>query len=78
VPAELTQAELARLEASTNEEDWNAACDAVKRARKGIYPDDWFAKVIATGLLDRIAAKWGGGGSRMQLDIHDFGGKRAR
>lgn len=55
----ITQAELASLEASKNETEWNRACDAIKKARNGGYPPDWWPKVKLSGMMDRIAAKWG-------------------
>jgi hypothetical protein len=55
-PHPLTQTELWLLEDSTTEQEWDAACDAIKAARRypgttvGRYPPDWYEKVIASGL----------------------------
>lgn len=45
--------EMARLNAATTEAEWNAACDDVKRARGGRYPEDWFPRVVLSGLVGR-------------------------
>lgn len=54
----LTFPELVRLSGSRSEEEWGQACDAVKHARGGEYPHDWFLKVIVTGLLTMVKAQW--------------------
>lgn len=50
----LTEEELKMLNAVKTEDGWNAACDAVKKARKGNYPPDWFEKVIQTRLIEKV------------------------
>ena len=55
----ITEEELQRLRDSKNENDWNDACDAIKKARNGRYPDDWWAKVMTSGLADQVAKNWG-------------------
>lgn len=55
----ITQEELDRLRSSKNENDWNAACDAIKKARNGRYPFDWWPKVMMSGLADEVANNWG-------------------
>lgn len=55
---DLTDDEIATLEASRNEREWNAACDAVKRARGGRYPDDWLGRVMLSGLAARVSRGW--------------------
>jgi hypothetical protein len=54
----LTEEEIATLEACKTEDEWNAACDAVKRARGGSYPDDWWSKMMLTGRAAMIAASF--------------------
>lgn len=54
----ITQEELDRLRSSKNEEEWNAACDAIKKAHGG-YPHDWWAKVMQSGLAAQVADNWG-------------------
>ena len=56
----ITKEELEMLEACRNESDWGKACDAIKKARKGMYPDDWGDKVKLSGMMDRIMGRWGG------------------
>lgn len=58
-PNNLTDQEMELLESVTTEQGWNDACDAVKRARGGIYPQDWYHRVIATGMIARVAARFG-------------------
>jgi hypothetical protein len=54
---ELTQEELDTLKASKSGEEWNAICDAIK-TKHGGYPDDWFQKVIMSGVLVTTSANW--------------------
>jgi len=56
---DLTGAELKTLEACQTATDWSRACDAIKLAHGGGYPTDWYAKVIQSGMANRIAARWG-------------------
>ena len=53
----ITQDELDALVKTKSELEWNAVCDAVKKAHNG-YPQDWYAKVIMSGLLAKTAAAW--------------------
>jgi hypothetical protein len=55
----ITEEELNRLRNSKNEEDWNDACDAIKAARGGRYPSDWWPKVMQSGLSAQVAKNWG-------------------
>jgi hypothetical protein len=54
----ITEAELTKLAATNTEEEWNDACDAVKKARGGAYPPDWFAKVMMSGLAAKVMKGW--------------------
>lgn len=56
----LTDAEMTRLKNTKTEQEWSDACDAVKAARGGAYPEDWFVKVLASGLMSRVQANWVG------------------
>ncbi len=49
--AALTTEETAQLNAASTEDEWNDVCDAVKKARDGDYPPDWYAKVIVGGVM---------------------------
>ena len=55
----ITPEELKSLEDCRTPVEWAAACDAIKQAREGLYPDDWWAKVKMSGMMDRIMARWG-------------------
>ena len=52
---------VALMESSQSEDEWNANCDKVKKVCGG-YPPFWFSAIIQSGLLKRIAARWGGNG----------------
>jgi len=54
----LTDEEMNRLRSSKSAWEWAIACDAVKCARDGAYPHDWFRKVLASGLLHELQQKW--------------------
>lgn len=54
----LTDDEMASLVATKNELDWNAACNRIKSARGGVYPNDWWSRLQLTGLMARIVASW--------------------
>jgi hypothetical protein len=55
----LTAAELETLEACKTGEEWEAACSAVKKARGGQYPPDWWPEMKLSGRMDRILARFG-------------------
>ena len=55
----LTSDEETQLRNARTEAEWNATCSAVKRARGGQYPDDWYGRVVLSGLAGRKAAEFG-------------------
>ncbi len=46
----ITKEEIAALSASNTREEWNNACDDIKRVRGGAYPPDWWQAVMLSGL----------------------------
>ena len=54
----ITHEELQRLEDCQSAQDWADACDAVKEARDGQYPDDWWDEVKLSGMMDRVLGRW--------------------
>jgi hypothetical protein len=54
----VTNKELAVLEACESEEDWNNACEAIKSARGGYYPEDWYDRVVNSGFQEKIQSRW--------------------
>ena len=56
--SKITKEELERLEACQTADEWADACDAVKDARDGNYPEDWWPKVKLSGMMDRILERW--------------------
>lgn len=51
---DITEDELDLLRGCKTEEEWNDACDEIKRIRNGFYPNDWYTKVIASGLASAV------------------------
>lgn len=58
----LTEEELAMLDAVTSYAEHRAACDKIKAARGDVYPPDWGEKMIVSGKNDEIAARYGKSG----------------
>lgn len=56
----LTDEEYAALNLVTTEASWFEVCAMVKERRGGEYPNDWYLRVIASGLLVKITARFGG------------------
>ena len=54
----LTEDEMQQLLSASTPKLWDAACDAIKKARNGQYPPDWYAMVLRSGLMDRISSYW--------------------
>lgn len=54
----VSEKELAVLKSCNSEDDWNKACEAIKAARSGYYPEDWHERVILSGLQEEIQARW--------------------
>jgi hypothetical protein len=65
----LTQEELSTLKTCQSEQDWGDACDAIKEARGGMYPDDWWDKVKLSGMMDKILARWGADSSLRSVSL---------
>ena len=70
----LTPEEIDRLKACKSAEQWDAACDAVKRARGGQYPPDWWPVMKLSGLMDEILGSFGHD-SDLHLFVADKDGK---
>ena len=68
----ITETQLKALEDCQSAADWRAACNAIKDASesKVCYPDDWWEKVMDSGLADRVTARWGAS-SDLTVTIHD-------
>ena len=61
----ITKSQLESLESCTTPSQWGEACDAIKAASesKVCLPDDWWEKVVESGLMDRVTSRWGGSSS---------------
>lgn len=57
---DITEQELAMLEAVATEDEWNEACDKIKKARNGTYPPDWWTRVRLSGMMGRIVKRFDG------------------
>ncbi len=64
---DLTQKDnvVALMKSSTNEQDWNKNCGAVKQANSGDYPSFWYASIILSGVCDSTL---GGGASQIRIE----------
>ena len=56
----ITEEEIASLEACKSDTEWNAACAAIKAARDGAFPPDWWPKVVKSGIMKRVVEGYGG------------------
>lgn len=54
----LTEKEIEKLKATKSESEWNSACDEIKKARNGIYPPDWWPRMMMSGLIAEIQDSW--------------------
>ena len=70
----ITDKEIRLLEGCQSAKDWSRACDTIKSARGGEYPDDWWEKVKMSGMMDRIMSKWG---ASSELKVKGFNTKSA-
>jgi hypothetical protein len=57
-PHDLTEEEFAELESCETEAAWFDICQRVKAARGGQYPNDWFPRVVCSGLARERIARW--------------------
>jgi hypothetical protein len=54
----MTENEVVELmKTSKSEKEWNANCDAVKKACNG-YPAFWYSAIIVSGLVWRVSETW--------------------
>lgn len=53
----ITEEELAMLEACQVPQDWDRACNEIISARGQSLPDDWEDKLILSGMQDRIGKR---------------------
>ncbi len=50
----ITARELLSLWCAKSAAEWDAACDAIKAARGGVYPPDWWEVVHLCGLAHAV------------------------
>lgn len=70
----LTPEELAEVDEIRTHAQHRAFCDKVKEARGGVYPSDWYEKMLATGKNDEVAQRYGASGFRIKSyeNVEDF------
>lgn len=56
----VTDNELSLLDRCKSVGEWDAAVAAIRRARGGDFPVNWFTKVERSGLAKMIFKRWGG------------------
>lgn len=49
------------MDSSRSESEWNDNAAKVKQACGG-FPVFWYRAIVASGLINRVAARWGGDG----------------
>lgn len=54
----LTTPEFEALQETKSEKEWNDLCDTIKDKRDGAYPEDWFERVILTGMISFAQQNW--------------------
>lgn len=57
-PRDLTEEEFAEIQSCESEAVWFDICRRVKEARGGQYPNDWFPRVVNSGLASERIALW--------------------
>jgi hypothetical protein len=70
----MTTAEMiALMESSGSPTEWAANARAVRRSvdpeNEQAYPPDWYPTIIASGLVDRIHARWGDTGPTLAVTV---------
>jgi len=53
----ITEQEIEALESAMTEKEWNNACDKIKGARGGQYPEDWWPRVKLGGIMDAFGKR---------------------
>lgn len=66
----ITDEEIALLRACGSEEEWNATCDKIKKTRGGQYPNDWWPKIVQSGMMRSIVSKFGGS-DKITIESYD-------
>ena len=47
-----------KLAKTTTEHDWNKACEEIKAANRGRYPDFWLAEIVLSGFMAKVISKF--------------------
>lgn len=55
----LTDAQMETLKSTKSETEWNVATAKIKAETKGgEFPSDWYARVLASGMMRQMTLKW--------------------
>lgn len=52
---------IALMNSSKTEDEWNTNADIIKK-KCGGWPPFWYAAIIASGLIQEVAKRWGSDG----------------
>lgn len=67
----LTDDEIEMLKACTSANEWYQACLTIKKERNGRYPQDWHHRIVESGLMNSIVAKFSQSDQTDQTDQPD-------
>jgi hypothetical protein len=53
---DIQEKEIKALESVKSLREWNEVCSKIKATRGGVYPSDWYHKMLRSGLMHRITS----------------------
>lgn len=72
----LTEIEYTRLRLVESDQEWDAVCHSIKKAHDGVYPTDWWERVMCDGgPFEQFQARMGRAGEPA-ITIHGSDGER--
>lgn len=54
----ITDQEIADLKATRSSLEWNSVRDGIKDVRGGVYPPDWWNRIMMSGVATEIYEGW--------------------
>lgn len=54
----ITEQEIQKLKNAKSAGEWNSVCREIKSKREGAYPEDWYQKVVQSGLMSEVSSSW--------------------
>jgi hypothetical protein len=55
----ITPQQIEQLRSTASIAQWKAVRDAIKNANGGNYPDDWWVKLMTSGLASKVTQEFG-------------------